>query len=53
MARIQGSVLLGFALPVALLAINLIWGYGGIIATIGLFVWIGLALMIVPAEEEG
>ncbi len=47
----QTYATVGFAIPVALLLVNLILGYGGILATIGLFVWLGLAIMLVPTED--
>ena len=42
----------GLALPVVLLGVNLILGYGGILATIALFVWLGLGVMLLPTSEE-
>lgn len=53
MARFPGVFLIAFILPLALLLVNLIWGYGGILVTIILFVWIGLAVTLVPSEAEG
>lgn len=41
----------GFVVPLILLGINLVLGYGGILATIGLFVWIGTAIVFLPTEE--
>jgi len=52
MPRLSGSFLLGFAVPSALLIANLVWGLGGILVTIALFVWIGLAVILVPTDED-
>ncbi len=41
-------------LPVILLGINLVLGYGGILATVGLIVWIGVGVLLIgETEEEG
>ena len=42
----------GLILPAVLLVVNLASGYGGILATIALLVWIGLGILIVPEAEE-
>ncbi len=42
----------GTLLPVALLAVNLITGYGGILVTIGLLVWLGTAISLTPTSEN-
>lgn len=52
MARFPTTYLLGIVLPVLLLAVNLVWGFGGILATAGLFLWIGLAIIFLPTDEE-
>lgn len=44
--------LLGFFAPLALLVVNLVYGYGGILVTIGLFVWIGAAIVFLPEEPS-
>ncbi|HKZ89111.1 MAG TPA: hypothetical protein VJ300_02515 [Thermoplasmata archaeon] len=41
----------GFAVPLALLGANLVLGYGGVLATIALFVWLGLSIVLLPTEE--
>ena len=41
----------GFAVPLVLLAINLLLGYGGILATMGLFVWLGVSIVLMPSDE--
>jgi hypothetical protein len=41
----------GFAVPLVLLAVNLLLGYGGILATIGLFVWLGVSIVLMPTDE--
>ncbi len=53
MARFPGIFLIAFVLPLVLLFVNLIWGTGGILVTIVLFVWIGLAVILMPSEAEG
>lgn len=52
MARAPLFLVLGYGMPAALLAANLLLGYGGILATMGLFVWIGVAVLMSPTEEE-
>ncbi len=44
--------IVGFIVPLVLLGVNLILGYGGILVTIALFTWLGLAVMILPTSEE-
>jgi len=43
---------IGTLLPVALLAVNLTLGYGGILVTIGLLVWLGTGILLTPASED-
>ncbi|HKZ99485.1 MAG TPA: hypothetical protein VJ326_07855 [Thermoplasmata archaeon] len=43
--------LLGFFAPLALLVINLAYGYGGILVTILLFIWIGTAVVLLPEDS--
>ena len=43
---------IGTLLPVALLAANLITGYGGILVTIGLLVWLGTGILLTPTSED-
>ncbi|HYS99383.1 MAG TPA: hypothetical protein VEO20_01840 [Thermoplasmata archaeon] len=50
MARL--GFFIGLILPVLLLGVNLVLGYGGILATVALFVWIGLGVLLSPASEE-
>ncbi len=52
MARIPMSVIIGFVVPIVLLFVNLIWGYGGILALILLLVWIGIAVFLVTPEDR-
>jgi len=52
MARLTLSVLLGFVLPVALLLVNLIWGFGGLLAFILLLIWLGLAVVLLIPEDQ-
>jgi len=52
MARLGFTI--GIVLPLVLLGVNLALGYGGILVTIGLIVWLGTAILFTPtAEEEG
>lgn len=51
MASSPTYAVVGFVLPAFLLGANLWFGYGGIVATIGLFVWIGLAILFTPGDE--
>jgi hypothetical protein len=45
---------LGFGLPIILIAVNLIWGYGGILVFILLMLWIGIAVFFsLPDESTG
>jgi len=37
---------------VALIAVNLVTGYGGILVTIGLLVWLGTGILMTPASED-
>jgi len=43
---------IGTLLPVALIALNLVTGYGGILVTIGLLVWLGTGILMTPASED-
>src|SRR5436309_839168 len=43
---------IGTLLPVALLAVNLALGYGGILVTIGLLVWLGTGILLTPTSED-
>ncbi|HKW43955.1 MAG TPA: hypothetical protein VJP06_07180 [Thermoplasmata archaeon] len=42
----------GLVLPAVLLIVNLALGYGGILATIALIIWMGLGILLVPEAEE-
>ncbi len=44
---------IGIVVPLVLLGVNLVLGYGGILATVGLIVWIGTAVVLTPTSEEG
>jgi len=37
---------------VALIAVNLVTSYGGILVTIGLLVWLGTGILMTPASED-
>jgi hypothetical protein len=51
MARL--GFLIGLVLPVVLLGVNLALGYGGLLVTIALLVWIGTGILLAaPTPEE-
>ena len=52
MARFRTMYLIGMVAPVLLLVVNLGLGVGGILATAGLFIWVGLAIMFLATDEE-
>ena len=52
MARIPLSVLVGFVLPIILIVINLVWGYGGILVFILLVLWIGVSVFLITPEDR-
>lgn len=43
---------IGFLVPLALLGVNLVLGYGGILATVALLVWLATAILLAPTPEE-
>lgn len=43
---------LGFVLPILLIGVNLIWGFGGILAFILLVLWIGVAIFFLIPEDR-
>ncbi len=49
MARV--GFFIGLILPVILLGVNVVLGYGGIVGTIALIVWIGLGVFLSPGSE--
>lgn len=53
MARLHLPVLIGFVVPLILIAVNLGLGYGGLLVFILLVVWIGLAVFLVTPEDHG
>ncbi len=53
MARIPWSVIIGFVVPLVLIAVNLIWGFGGILVFILLVCWLGLAVFLTVPEDRG
>ncbi len=53
MARIPLSVIIGFVVPLILIVVNLVWGYGGLLAFILLVMWIGLAIFLITPEDRG
>jgi hypothetical protein len=44
--------LVGIVLPLVLLAVNLFLGYGGILVTVVLFVWLATGILLMPTPEE-
>jgi len=53
MARIPLSVIVGFVVPLVLMLVNLIWGYGGLLVFILLVIWLGLAVFLITPEDRG
>ena len=43
---------IGTLLPIGLLAVNLVTGYGGILVTIALLVWLGTGIVLTPTSED-
>lgn len=50
MARV--GFVIGFLVPLVLLGVNVVLGYGGILVTVALFVWLGTAILLAPTPEE-
>jgi hypothetical protein len=50
MARL--GFFLGLVLPVVLLGVNLVLGYGGLLVMIALLVWIGTGILLTPTPED-
>lgn len=50
MARLGFAI--GFVVPLVLLGVNVVLGYGGILVTVGLFVWLSTAILLTPTPEE-
>ncbi len=44
---------IGIVVPLVLLGMNLVLGYGGILVTALLIVWIATAIVLTPTAEEG
>ncbi len=53
MARIPLSIIVGFIVPIVLIVINLVLGYGGLLAFILLVVWLGMAVFLITPEDRG
>lgn len=51
MARWSWPAFLLFVAPVALLVVNIVWGYGGILVLILLLVWLGVVVVLALPEE--
>ena len=50
MARV--GFLIGLLLPLALLAVNVGLGYGGILVTVVLLVWMATGILLTPTPDE-
>jgi hypothetical protein len=50
MARLGFAI--GLVVPLVLLAVNLALGYGGILVTVALLVWLGTGILLIPTPEE-
>ena len=46
------GLVLGFVLPLVLLAVNVFLGYGGVLVTVLLFVWLGTGILLTPTADE-
>jgi len=44
--------IVGIVLPLVLLAVNVGLGYGGILVTVLLFVWLGTGILLLPTADE-
>ncbi len=53
MARLHLPLIIGFIVPLLLIAVNLIWGYGGLLVFILLVIWLGLAVFMLTPEDRG
>ena len=53
MVRLHLPILIGFAVPLILMIVNLVWGYGGLLVFILLVIWLGLAVFLLTPEEQG
>ena len=42
----------GVVAPIGVLAANVIWNFGGVVVTVGCFVWIGFAIALVQPPED-
>jgi hypothetical protein len=49
---IRLGFVVGLVVPLAFLAVNLILGYGGILVTVILFVWLATGILMTPTPEE-
>jgi hypothetical protein len=43
---------IGLVVPLALLAVNAVLGYGGILVTVILLVWIATGILLTPTPDE-
>jgi hypothetical protein len=50
MARL--GFVIGLVVPLVLLGVNLAFGYGGILATIALIVWLTTGILLTPTPDE-
>ena len=52
MAPVPLSVIVGFVVPLLLIVVNLVWGFGGILVFILLVLWLGLAVLLITPEDR-
>jgi len=50
MARV--GFVIELLLPLALLAVNVVLGYGGILVTVVLLIWIATGILLTPTPDE-
>jgi hypothetical protein len=53
MARLHLPVVVGFVVPLILILVNLVLGYGGLLVFILLVIWLGLAVFLITPEDPG
>lgn len=49
---VRFGFVVGFVLPLILLGVNVVLGYGGILGTVALFVWLGTSILLAPMADE-
>ncbi len=53
MASLHLPLIIGFVVPLVLIVVNLVLGYGGLLTFILLVVWLGTAIFLVTPEDQG